>query len=121
MTDTNPNPSADTNADATLEPNVKRTRRTIELAISLLPDADERLRGAVESGDAERVRAEAHRFKGSCLSIGATRLAQRCLALEHAPASSEVRSAFVADLASELEALRVKLQDEVRALPPGAK
>jgi HPt (histidine-containing phosphotransfer) domain-containing protein len=107
--------------DAALDPNVKRSRRTMELALSLLPETDERLRGAVHSDDAERVRAEAHRFKGSCLSIGATRLARRCLELERGAASTEVRHAFLADLAAELDALRAALRAAIEALPPGAK
>jgi HPt (histidine-containing phosphotransfer) domain-containing protein len=113
--------TTDGHDDNVLEPNVKRTRRTMELAVTLLPDADERLRAAVDSGDDERVRAEAHRFKGSCLSIGASRLARRCLTLEQQPASIDVRQAFIADLTAELDALRAALRAAIEALPPGAK
>lgn len=101
---------------AVLEANVKRSRRTLALALTLLPEGDERLRAAVQSGDVERVRFEAHRFKGTCLSLGATRLGQRCLALEKAPASPEVAHAFIADLAQELEALRAALDAELASL-----
>lgn len=112
---------SDDAAEATLEPNVKRSRRTMELALTLLPDSDERLRGALASDDAERVRSEAHRFKGSCLSIGATRIALRCHELEKEPTSMEMRAAFLRELSGELEALRAALQAALQALPPGAK
>jgi len=62
------------------------------------------LRGAVESGDRKRVRAQAHSLKGSAVQVGANSLAEACREMEMTaearpdllPLVEEIEARFVA-------------------------
>ncbi|MGE0030923.1 MAG: PAS domain S-box protein [Steroidobacteraceae bacterium] len=64
--------------------------RILRVFVDNLPDTADEIRAACRAGDAQRVRAAAHRLKSAARSIGALRLGQSCAELERAARASEV-------------------------------
>lgn len=80
-----------------------------DLIDTFLDDAHQRHAELVEllqqaKPDALTVRATAHSFKGSCLNVGVSRLAQLCRRLEDLAAAGQLSTAdtLVADIGVEL-------------------
>jgi CheY-like chemotaxis protein len=95
-------------ATPTLDPNTPRSKRVIELTLAQLPQVTSRLQAAAARADDLKV--EAHRFKGTCLSIGALSLAKRCAELEEEPARG---AASLPVIVEELAALSAALEAEL--------
>ena len=83
-----------------------------ELRDAFAEDAAERiekLRKAVDKGDADELRNVAHTLKGSCTNIGATAMAELCLTLENHGRDTQIQG--TADLVVALsEAYRSTTQ-----------
>jgi CheY-like chemotaxis protein len=92
-----------------------RSHKVIELFLRLIPGQLEALRRAAEQADAVQLRAQAHKLKGSCSSIGASRMAALSEALQtqaEAGGASATVSA-VAAIEARFAAVRVLLQAEL--------
>jgi len=106
--------------DPPLDPSVRRSHRVLELALGQLAGWPAIVSDSISSGDVERLREEAHKLKGSCLSIGAGPMARACAELvadaEHAadrvPALERTLAALRSSLESELTA--AKREESVR-------
>ncbi|MFF7260864.1 response regulator [Streptomyces sp. NPDC008159] len=75
------------------------------------PDILGRLRRTLEAGDFEAARLLAHRLKGSCATVGATRAAELCQNIEAAAAA---RRPWTAHGDVSLPAVLTQLADEMR-------
>jgi two-component system, sensor histidine kinase and response regulator len=91
-----------------------RSKRVLELTLAQLPDVQAKLRAAAAqvSTNPKALRAEAHRFKGTCLMIGAAQLAARCAQIKDEP---DQVGAWLADVDNELAQLRTAIEGELRA------
>jgi HPt (histidine-containing phosphotransfer) domain-containing protein len=79
----------------------------VDLFAQTTPEGVAELRAAVGAGDAAALRGVAHRLKGGCQNVGATRLALACRALEESAAAAEADvDALEALVAPTLAALR---------------
>ncbi len=65
-----------------LDMNVDRSQKLVGLFFLHIPNSIEALRYHVEQQNLEKLRAEAHKIKGSCVSFGALRMGQLCKELE---------------------------------------
>jgi histidine phosphotransfer protein HptB len=81
-----------------LDPSIPRSARVIELFARLVPELITSIEEAMRERDMEALRQRAHKLKGSCLSLGARRMADVCYAIERAAASGEIDDAGVAQL-----------------------
>ena len=75
--------------------------RLVALFVDSTPPLLDELQAAAGRGDQEAVRRLAHKLKGSCANVAATRMASACRALEepgsaHAPLVDELRAAYPA-------------------------
>jgi CheY-like chemotaxis protein/HPt (histidine-containing phosphotransfer) domain-containing protein len=93
-----------------LDPDTKRSALVCEMFLKLVPAQVEAIAAASGVERTNTVRQSAHRLKGSCLSIGATRMARVCAEFETAPERFEE---LVKVLRSELEAVRQELEFEL--------
>ncbi|MET9844817.1 hybrid sensor histidine kinase/response regulator [Streptomyces ossamyceticus] len=75
------------------------------------PDILGRLRQTLEAGDFDAARLLAHRLKGSCATVGATRAAELCQTVEAAAAA---RRPWTAHDEAPLPAVLTRLADEMR-------
>jgi two-component system, sensor histidine kinase and response regulator len=57
-------------------------RRPVELFATQTPELLTDMRQAIEAGDAEIVRGDAHKLKGGCMTLAATHMAELCRELE---------------------------------------
>jgi len=57
-------------------------RRPVELFATQTPELLTDMRQAIEAGDAETVRGDAHKLKGGCMTLAATHMAELCRELE---------------------------------------
>ncbi len=57
-------------------------RRPVELFATQTPELLTDMRQAIEAGDAEMVRGDAHKLKGGCMTLAATHMAELCRELE---------------------------------------
>ncbi len=57
-------------------------RLPVELFAAQTPDLLADMRRAIEAGDAEAVRGDAHKLKGGCMTLAATHMAALCRELE---------------------------------------
>jgi CheY-like chemotaxis protein len=94
-----------------------RSHKVIELFLRLIPGQIEALRRAVEQADALELRAQAHKLKGSCSSIGASRMAALCQALQNQAEAGGVIGTLpaVAAIETRFAAVRELLQAELAA------
>jgi HPt (histidine-containing phosphotransfer) domain-containing protein len=97
---------------AALDPEVRRSAKVARLFLEQLPRQLEALTVAARSANATELRAAAHKLKGSCFGVGATRLAAVCEAMEAQPANAVAR---LADLEREHAAVRAALEAELSA------
>ncbi len=65
-----------------LDMSIKRSPRLVELFVSRVPDNLQNLDDAIDIGNAKAVRASAHKLKGSCLAVGAERMAKEAESLQ---------------------------------------
>ncbi|PIM68049.1 hybrid sensor histidine kinase/response regulator [Streptomyces sp. JV178] len=75
------------------------------------PDILGRLRRTLEAGDFDAARLLAHRLKGSCATVGATRAAELCQDIE---AAATARRPWTAQDDAPLPAVLTQLADEMR-------
>ncbi|ULR50458.1 hybrid sensor histidine kinase/response regulator [Streptomyces deccanensis] len=75
------------------------------------PEVLGRLREALETGDFDAARLLAHRLKGSCATVGATRAAELCQDLE---AAADARRPWTAHDDAPLPAVLTRLANEMR-------
>jgi CheY-like chemotaxis protein len=74
--------------------------------------------GAVQAGDLDRVRREAHTIKGAAASLGLPAIRDACLALEQAAKAGQDVGPLVGELHRRIEALPGRLAATPYALPP---
>jgi len=84
----------------------------VDLFVQSAPPLIAELRAAAGGGDRDGVRRTAHKLKGSCLNIGATRMAELCRALE---TDDDDPEAAVEELEQALEPTEAAIR---RALAP---
>ena len=80
----------------------------VQLYLGDLPDQMGAIRAAIEANDANALRREAHRLKGSSQQMGASRLAAFCLELENLGKQGRAAEAMTYFLGAEREAARVR-------------
>jgi HPt (histidine-containing phosphotransfer) domain-containing protein len=73
-----------------LNPNTPRADRVVKLFLARVPDQLSELKAAIVEGDPTAVRNHAHKLKGSALSLGASKMAQTCLLLQHVGETSDL-------------------------------
>jgi HPt (histidine-containing phosphotransfer) domain-containing protein len=94
-----------------LERGTHRSPKIVDLLLRLVPGQVDAIRNAIERQDVAEITAQAHKLKGSCLSVGAMRMARLCHAIEAHGNASDVDSARV-----ELPALLTALVELLDAL-----
>jgi len=65
-----------------LDPSVKRSATVVKIFLKYAPGQVEALGRQLAAADAAGLQAVAHKLRGSCLAIGALRVAELCRALE---------------------------------------
>jgi CheY-like chemotaxis protein len=93
-----------------LEANVRRSARVRELFMAQLDEWPARLQTAATARDLDLVRKEAHKFRGSCVSVGAQALAELCTRIERKP---EEASKYSTEVGVAVAAARMALQAEI--------
>ena len=68
-----------------LDPGTRRSKVVVGLFRKMVPAQIAELEAAVNDDSSERVKALAHKLKGSCLAIGAQAMAALCAQLEPLP------------------------------------
>lgn len=104
-----PAPSAEAPATV-LDPAVQRSARVLTLALAQLPKSLSRVTEAARSGDHEALAREVHKLKGSCLALGAGRLAAICAAAQERPADLDI-----GELEAAARELTVAMEGESKA------
>jgi HPt (histidine-containing phosphotransfer) domain-containing protein len=94
-----------------LEQGTRRSPKIVDLLLRLVPGQVDSIRSAIERQDVAETTAQAHKLKGSCLSVGAMRMARICHAIEGHGDAGDLESARV-----ELPALLAALVDLLDAL-----
>jgi CheY-like chemotaxis protein len=100
-----------------LDPTLPRSPRVIQLFLQTVPDLVTALSAAVAAGDAAQVKQLSHKLKGNCLSLGATRMAAVCHAVELAAAAGRIEHSAQAQIAPELTAVTPLLSSLLQAQP----
>lgn len=87
----------------------------IDLFVADAPERLSALAAAVEGGDANGVRSEAHALKGSCANLGAIQMAQACAEIEARARDNDIREAprLLSELNTEFDRARAALSTEV--------
>jgi signal transduction histidine kinase/DNA-binding response OmpR family regulator len=100
---------------AVLNPQPERTPQLDALFLRLVPDQIAAMRTAVN--DATAVAAAAHKLRGSCLALGATRMSDLCHRLEYGAKEHSVseREAMLTELQVEFDVVRAALLAEQEA------
>jgi CheY-like chemotaxis protein/HPt (histidine-containing phosphotransfer) domain-containing protein len=100
----------------------ERPPRLLELFLDRTPPLLEELRRAIERADAGEVRSRAHKLKGSCLAVGAERLALLAAQIQHAAEQGDAGAAErgLPALLAQWSDVRERLQREQRAALAGA-
>jgi signal transduction histidine kinase/CheY-like chemotaxis protein/HPt (histidine-containing phosphotransfer) domain-containing protein len=101
-----PAPASAPAQSGALDPGTKRSKVVVGLFLKMVPDQIEELASAVTAEDPVKVKALAHKLKGSCLAIGARRMGSLCAALEPNPGESQE---LVVALREEHELVRAAL------------
>lgn len=91
-------------------------REIADLFCSETPAQIGRIGRALQSGELDAVRREAHSLKGSSLSMGARRISALCIAIEEAAKQDATARAlkFASDLSVAFERVREALQAELK-------
>jgi signal transduction histidine kinase/CheY-like chemotaxis protein len=100
-----------------LDPTIPRSAPVIELFLRSVPEQMEALARAATSSDVEQVRSVAHKLKGGCLSLGASRMAAACQAVEQAAAQGHIDTATLSSLPALYAAVAAQL-DKPRTSGP---
>jgi len=97
--------------DPDLSSDTRRSPKVIELFLRLIPGQVEALSAPCGEGDAEALKAQAHKLKGSFTSIGAPGLAQLVSRLEELAAADSLDDApaLVEDIRKSVERVSAKL------------
>ncbi|MDC0682861.1 response regulator [Sorangium atrum] len=99
-----------------LDPEVPRSRKLIELVLKNVPAQLDGLEGVIRSAVAAEIKANAHKLKGSMLSIGAGRVAELAEKMQLAAGQGEVPQARdLARIRDEFDAVSVALKEELAA------
>ncbi|HEY5958218.1 MAG TPA: response regulator, partial [Polyangiaceae bacterium] len=100
--------------EPTLDPNVTRSKRVIELFLQHVPGQIDAIAVAAQNNVALELRTHAHKTKGSCLAIGALRAASLAEQLQRLGDSGNLLGVdeLVAKLRYEFNALASELQRE---------
>jgi CheY-like chemotaxis protein/HPt (histidine-containing phosphotransfer) domain-containing protein len=100
----------------------ERPARLVELFLDRTPPLIEELRRAIERADTGELRARAHKLKGSCLAVGAERMALLAAQLQHAGEHGDARAAErgLAPLLEQWSSVRERLEREQRSALAGA-
>lgn len=93
-----------------LDPSVPRSPRLIDVFLRAGPEQLSALQLAIQAREIDRVKQLAHKFKGSCLSLGAPQLAALAHAVEDAAAQGRIDESAVAQLAPGLTVILGLLQ-----------
>ena len=104
-----PAPVLDT-TDGALDPGVRRSQGVVRVFLRHVPEQLSAISKAVDSADAAGLRAAAHKLKGSCLSVGVSRMAALCGSLESSPANPHERTV---QLLREFDRVRGHLEQMV--------
>jgi PAS domain S-box-containing protein len=80
----------------------------VQLYLDDLPDRLEGIRTSLEARDADALRREAHRLKGSSQQMGAARLSALCLELENLGRNNRVEDGMPLVVSVEREAIQVR-------------
>ncbi len=101
--------------DAFLDPATSRSPRLIDIFLRMLPSHVDELKTEITRGSATEARAKAHKIKGSCLAIGAFRMARVAEKLQKLAEDNQLSKAeaLLIKLNSEFEELSVALQKEL--------
>jgi two-component system, sensor histidine kinase and response regulator len=110
--------SASDDAGPDLDGSVPRSERVIDLFLSAAPEQLQALRAAACAGEIERVKRLAHKLKGGCLSLGATRLAASAQNVERAAAQGRIDARSLAELTPRLAAVSAQLRRACSTVPP---
>jgi CheY-like chemotaxis protein len=92
-----------------LDPAVRRSAAVLRICLEQLPRSVESIAAAAAAGDQVRIKAEAHKLKGSTLSIGAATMADLCKRIEATP---ERTGDMLAELRAALGDVRDALERE---------
>ncbi|MFO0567776.1 MAG: response regulator [Polyangiaceae bacterium] len=95
--------------ESSLSGEIGRSARVTALFLEHAPAQVTSIEDAVASGNAEQLKSASHKLKGSCLAIGAPRMAAICKSLEPFPEDAGER---VQELRAELERVRQDLDAE---------
>jgi two-component system, sensor histidine kinase and response regulator len=69
----------------TLMSGIRRSKAVVALFIKMVPDQIAGLREAIDTGDSLEVKRSAHKLRGGCAAIGASKMAEICGILEPYP------------------------------------
>jgi signal transduction histidine kinase/DNA-binding response OmpR family regulator len=89
---------------------IRRSPKTCELFLRLVPGQLDHIALAVGSEDCAEIRVRTHKLKGSCASLGATHMIALCAALELCPKNQRE---LVEQLRSAFSEVRLLLLDEL--------
>ena len=95
---------------AVLSPVTRRSARVIALFLRQAPIELARLEAAIAEGDRETTKDVAHKLKGSCRAVGASRVAELCDLIERSEVSDA--SSKYGRLVIELDRARALLEAE---------
>lgn len=100
-----------------LDANTPRSETVTKIFLKHAPAQVAALGQALEAGDAAQISATAHKLKGSCLAIGAPRMAELCASLE---AGVSGWTEQYAELCRSLVQAERELTDELVAVHPAS-
>jgi HPt (histidine-containing phosphotransfer) domain-containing protein len=97
-----------------LEMGTRRSPKIVDLLLRLVPGQVQAIVSAAEAGDGSALAAQAHKLKGSCLSVGAIRMARICHEVEGLAEADDLPAArgFVRELDVAWPELRAALEAE---------
>ncbi|MFW5875375.1 MAG: response regulator [Myxococcota bacterium] len=103
-----------------LDPKTHRSAKVVQLFLKHVPAQIASIEEAVAEGEAEALRASAHKLKGSSSAIGAHRMAELCKRLQLLGEAGEVGPARpdLEALRAEYDAVARKLRQEAEAPAP---
>ena len=90
---------------ALLGPGLTRSQRAVELFLKTIPEFAQALSAAIARRDVLQVRQLAHRLKGSCASLGVSRMAAACHDVELAALEGVIDADANARIAPSLAAV----------------
>jgi HPt (histidine-containing phosphotransfer) domain-containing protein len=98
---------------APLNASTRRSPKLVALFLRQTPIEIANLAEAIEAADAERMKLVAHKVKGSCRAVGASRMAIVCEALERWSTDAREAAPEHARLVTEYERVRGLMEREL--------